>query len=103
MRPVAERGREIEGRIWLRLDDLGGGRYLHTPSNRNSNESHHAHPGVQETVSMKTTGGPPRTAVRSAVDHGVIRTEPQSFSVRRTAQWEPTTSVSMCIAGRQCS
>ena len=34
MRPVAGRGRKIEGRIWLRIDDLGGRRYLDTPSNR---------------------------------------------------------------------
>jgi hypothetical protein len=31
MRPVAGRGRKIEGRIWLRLNDLGGGRYLAIP------------------------------------------------------------------------
>ena len=49
MRPVAGRGRKIEGRIWLRLDDLDGGRYLDTPSIRASNASHHSHPGVQET------------------------------------------------------
>ena len=28
--------------------------------------------GVQKTVSMKTRGGPPDTAVRFAVRHGVI-------------------------------
>jgi hypothetical protein len=28
MRPGTDRGLKIEGRIWLRLDDLGGGRYL---------------------------------------------------------------------------
>ena len=49
MRPVAGRGRKIEGRIWLRLDDLDGGRYLDTPSIRASNASYHSHPGVQET------------------------------------------------------
>ncbi len=49
MRLVAGHGLKIEGRIWLRLDDLSGGRYLDTPSNRDSNASHHSHPGVQET------------------------------------------------------
>jgi hypothetical protein len=49
MRPLADCGRKIEGRIWLRIDDLGGGHYLHTPSNRASNAPHHSHPGVQET------------------------------------------------------
>ena len=46
---------------------------------------------VQENVSMKTRGGPPDTAVRSAVRHGVI---PQGAPIirrtGRTARWEPT-------------
>src|SRR5262245_10352473 len=60
-------------------------------------------PTSYQTVSMKTRGGPPGTAVRSAVDHRVIHPEPQDVTRRRTAQWEPTTSVWMCIAGRPCS
>jgi hypothetical protein len=49
MRPVAGRGLKIEGHIRLRINDLGGGRYLDTPSDRSFDASHDPHPGVQET------------------------------------------------------
>jgi hypothetical protein len=49
MRPVAGRGPKIEGHIRLRINDLGGGRYLDTASDRSFNASLDPHPGVQET------------------------------------------------------
>jgi hypothetical protein len=43
MRPVAGRGLKIEGHIRLRINDLGGGRYLDTPSDRSFDASHDPH------------------------------------------------------------
>jgi hypothetical protein len=62
MRPVAGRGLKIEGHIRLRINDLGGGRYLDTPSDRSFDASHDPHPGVQET-GCDTGGAKPTGAV----------------------------------------
>jgi cytochrome c peroxidase len=94
MRSVAGRGRKIESRIWLRLDDLGGGRYLDTPSNRDHNASHRSHPRVQRTgcgtigVSKRNIPGNPvmdfivtnddgTTVAFSSPDPGMVLTNPR--------------------------
>jgi hypothetical protein len=51
---------------------------------------------------MKTRGGPPATAVRSAVDHGVIPQGAPDVSAQEDRQWEATTSASMCTAETAC-
>jgi len=97
---------KTEGRRGSQRRLAEGGRYLGIPGNGHSVAPTNGHEGVddhnfgllsvQETVSMKTRGGPPDTAVRSAVRHGVIpQGAPIIRRMGRTARWDPTTLASM--------